>query len=30
VVTAGGQHAMTCVIGALTQPGDTLAAEALT
>jgi len=30
VVTAGGQHAMACVIGALTQPGDTLAAEALT
>src|SRR5260370_17280734 len=23
VVTAGGQHAMTCVIGALAQPGDT-------
>ena len=30
VVTAGGQHAMACVIGALTQPGDSLAAEALT
>jgi DNA-binding transcriptional MocR family regulator len=30
VVTAGGQHAMACVIAALTQPGDTLAAEALT
>jgi len=30
VVTAGGQHAMACVIGALTQPGDTLAAEVLT
>jgi DNA-binding transcriptional MocR family regulator len=30
LVTAGGQHAMTCVIAALTQPGDTLAAEALT
>ena len=30
VATAGGQHAMACVIGALTQPGDTLAVEALT
>jgi len=30
VVTASGQHAMTCVLGALLQPGDTLAAEALT
>ena len=30
VMTAGGQHAMACVIAALTQPGDTLAAEALT
>lgn len=30
VVTAGGQHAMACVLAALTQPGDTLAAESLT
>src|SRR5437868_8952345 len=30
VMTAGGQHAMMCVISAFTQPGDTLAAEALT
>jgi DNA-binding transcriptional MocR family regulator len=30
VATAGGQHAMACVIGALTRPGDTLAVEALT
>ena len=30
VATAGGQHAMFCVIGALTRPGDTLAVEALT
>ena len=30
VATAGGQHAMACVIGALTQPGDSLAVEALT
>jgi DNA-binding transcriptional MocR family regulator len=30
VVTAGGQHAMACVIGALTRPGDSLAVEALT
>ena len=30
VVTAGGQHAMVCVIGALTRPGDSLAVEALT
>jgi DNA-binding transcriptional MocR family regulator len=30
VATAGGQHAMGCVIGAVTQPGDTLAVEALT
>ena len=30
VATAGGQHAMACVIGALTQPGDTVAVEALT
>jgi len=30
VTTAGGQHAMACVIGALTRPGDTLAVEALT
>jgi DNA-binding transcriptional MocR family regulator len=30
VATAGGQHAMACVIGALTQPGDALAVEALT
>ena len=30
VATAGGQHAMACVIGAVTQPGDTLAVEALT
>jgi DNA-binding transcriptional MocR family regulator len=30
LVTAGGQHAMACVIGSLTQPGDTLGAEALT
>jgi len=30
VMTAGGQHAMACILGALTQPGDTLAAESLT
>jgi DNA-binding transcriptional MocR family regulator len=30
VVTAGGQHAMACIIGALTEPGDTLATESLT
>jgi DNA-binding transcriptional MocR family regulator len=30
VATAGGQHAMTCVISAVTRPGDTLAVEALT
>jgi DNA-binding transcriptional MocR family regulator len=30
VATAGGQHAMACIIGALIQPGDTLAVEALT
>src|SRR6266851_2558628 len=30
VATAGGQHAMFCVIGALARPGDTLAVEALT
>ena len=30
VATAGGQHAMACVIGAVTRPGDTLAVEALT
>jgi DNA-binding transcriptional MocR family regulator len=30
IATAGGQHAMACVIGALTQPGDILAVEALT
>jgi DNA-binding transcriptional MocR family regulator len=30
VMTAGGQHAMACVVAALTKPGDTLAAEALT
>jgi len=30
VATAGGQHAMVCVICALTRPGDTLAVEALT
>jgi DNA-binding transcriptional MocR family regulator len=30
VATAGGQHAMACVIGALTRPGDILAVEALT
>jgi DNA-binding transcriptional MocR family regulator len=30
VATAGGQHAMACIIGALMQPGDTLAVEALT
>jgi DNA-binding transcriptional MocR family regulator len=30
VITASGQHAMACVIGAMVQPGDTLAVEALT
>ena len=30
VATAGGQHAMACIVGALAQPGDTLAVEALT
>jgi DNA-binding transcriptional MocR family regulator len=30
IATAGGQHAMACVIGAVTQPGDILAVEALT
>jgi DNA-binding transcriptional MocR family regulator len=30
VVTASGQHAMACVLAALTQPGETLAVEALT
>ena len=30
VATAGGQHAMACVISALSRPGDTLAVEALT
>ena len=30
IATAGGQHAMACVIGTLTQPGDTLAVETLT
>jgi DNA-binding transcriptional MocR family regulator len=30
VVTAGGQHAMACVIGTLARPGDILAVEALT
>jgi len=30
IATGGGQHAMACVIGALTHPGDTLAVEALT
>ena len=30
VATAGGQHAMACVIGAVTRPGDNLAVEALT
>lgn len=30
VVTAGGQHAMAAVLAAFTEPGDTLAVEALT
>ncbi len=30
IVTSGGQHAMTAVIGALTQPGDVVVTENLT
>ncbi len=30
IVTSGGQHAMTAVIGALTQPGDIVVTESLT
>jgi len=30
IATAGGQHAMACVISAVTRPGDILAVEALT
>ena len=30
IVTAGGQHAMTAALGALTEPGDVVLAESLT
>lgn len=30
IVTAGGQHAMACVLSAITRPGDAVAVEALT